>query len=67
MFRAFKTVKTLYHSHSRNFSGCGASSGSCRCLEKLNQIHKEIIYSTTIITLMLSSGLILQGVSNIKN
>ncbi len=67
MFRTWKTIARLSHSHSRTFSGCGTSSGSCRCAEKLNQIHKEIIHSTFIITILLSSGLIFQGLYNIKN
>ncbi len=67
MFRAWTTkiITRLSHSHSKSFSGfssgCGSSYGSCQCLEKLNQMHRDLVKSTTTIIVLISCGIILQG------
>jgi hypothetical protein len=74
MFRALKTAcaKSLFklglnrhtHSHSKSFSGCVNSYGTCKCSEKLNQIHEDLCWSTFVIITLVSSGIIFQGIYN---
>lgn len=71
MFRAWTTkiITRLSHTHSKSYpgfgSGCGTSYG-CVCSEKLNQIHQDLVRLTTGITVLVSSGIILQGLHSMN-